>query len=403
MAAEQIQNRTPVLGGWLPVLTLVLSVFVFNTSEFVPIGLLSDIAADFRVTEARAGFLITGYAWVVAVMSLPLMLLVSRMECRRLMLGVVGLFVLSHIGSALSSGYWTLMLSRVGVACSHAVFWSVVSPLAVQVAPPHRGNAALGWVVAGSSVAMIVGLPLGRVLGLYLGWRTTFLAIGILSALCFVLLLTVFPTVQSRNAVSLRQLPALISRPAIWGIYAVTVIAITGHFTAYSYIEPFLTGVAGMGENAITIVLVLFGLVGIAVSFLYSHFYERHPMSFIRYAIFGIALFPPILDAVSGSHLALFGVCILWGLAIAVFNIVFQAGIIRFAPQGTAVAMSIYSGIYNVGIGSGALVGGIVCTAGELSHVGYWGGAISAVAALFCLFYYLRVFRKASEALKGNH
>ena len=111
------------LREWMPVIVLMCCTFVFNTSEFIPIGLLSDIAADFGITEARAGLLITVYAAV------------ARMECRRLMLGVLGLFIASHVLSGLSSSYAMLMASRIGVACAHAVFWSIVSPLAVRVAP----------------------------------------------------------------------------------------------------------------------------------------------------------------------------------------------------------------------------------------------------------------------------
>ena len=157
----------------MPLVALIFCVFIFNTSEFVPIGLLSDIAEDFRISESRAGLLITVYAWVVALMSLPLMLLVSRMEYRRMLLLVVAVFAASHLLSAFSSGYYSLMASRIGVACSHAVFWSVASPLAVRVAPHGKRALALGCIASGTSVAMIVGLPLGRVVGLLVGWRMT--------------------------------------------------------------------------------------------------------------------------------------------------------------------------------------------------------------------------------------
>ena len=170
------------LREWMPVIVLMCCTFVFNTSEFIPIGLLSDIAADFGITEARAGLLITVYAWVVALVSLPLMLAVARMECRRLMLGVLGLFIASLLLTGLSSSYAMLMASRIGVACAHAVFWSIVSPLAVRVAPKGAQSAALGLIITGTSIAMIVGLPLGRVIGLYVGWRTTFFFIAAVAA-----------------------------------------------------------------------------------------------------------------------------------------------------------------------------------------------------------------------------
>ena len=159
---------------WVPLCILTVAGFTFNTSELIPIGLLSDIAGSFGVSEARAGMLITVYAWVVALMSLPLMLLFARMEYRRLMLGVVGVFVVSHIATVLSTGYYSLMVSRIGVALAHSLFWSIAPAMAVAVAPKSRRATALSALVAGGGVALVAGLPLGRVLGIVAGWRMTF-------------------------------------------------------------------------------------------------------------------------------------------------------------------------------------------------------------------------------------
>lgn len=368
---------------WLPLLGLTFSAFIFNTSEFVPIGLLTDIANDFQITEAHAGLLITIYAWVVALASLPLMLLVSKVEFKRLLLSVVALFALSHILSSVSSNYMTLMVSRIGVACSHAIFWSIASPLAVKVAPEGKRSLALSFIVTGTSIAMIVGLPLGRIVGLFLGWRMTFLCIAILAALVFVFMAIVFPKVPNQNPVSLRNLPGLVKTPALTGIYILTVVAITGHYTGYSYIEPFMAQVAHLRESAITFALMLFGLAGIVGSILFSKKYDKHPVAFINVAVYGIVAFLYLLQPASimGSTLL---VCVLWGIAITAFNLVFQALIIQFAPQATSIAMSIYSGIFNVGIGSGALIGGYTCTYLSLGWIGYIGGTISLVAAFYC-------------------
>ena len=123
------------LRNWLPVVGLACSAFVFNTSEFVPIGLLSDIGADFGMSTASTGMLISVYAWVVMLLSLPLMILVSRMEMRRLMLMLVALFAMCQVMSYLSGSYAMLMASRIGVACAHSVFWSIVTPMAARMVP----------------------------------------------------------------------------------------------------------------------------------------------------------------------------------------------------------------------------------------------------------------------------
>lgn len=369
---------------WLPLLGLTFSAFIFNTSEFVPIGLLTDIANDFQITEAHAGLLITIYAWVVALASLPLMLLVSKVEFKRLLLSVVALFALSHILSSVSSNYMTLMVSRIGVACSHAIFWSIASPLAVKVAPEGKRSLALSFIVTGTSIAMIVGLPLGRIVGLFLGWRMTFLCIAVLAALVFVFMAIVFPKVPNQNPVSLRNLPGLVKTPALTGIYILTVVAITGHYTGYSYIEPFMAQVAHLRESTITFALMLFGLAGIVGSILFSKKYDKHPVAFINVAVYGIVAFLYLLQPASISMGSTLLVCVLWGIAITAFNLVFQALIIQFAPQATSIAMSIYSGIFNVGIGSGALIGGYTCTYLSLGWIGYIGGTISLVAAFYC-------------------
>lgn len=371
------------LKAWLPVIGLTFSAFIFNTSEFIPIGLLSDIAADFSITESHAGLMITVYAWVVALASLPLMLVFAKTESKKLMLSITALFVVSHVLSGLASDFYMLMLSRMGVACAHAIFWSIVTPLAVKTAPEGKQSTALSFIVSGSSIAMIVGLPLGRTIGLYAGWRATFLIIGAVALIILCILAAVLKKTPGESNFSIRKLPALFKTPALLGIYLITVIAITGHFTGYSYIEPFMGQVAGMGNTLITLVLTLFGVVGIFGSVIFSKFYDRHPGFFIKYAVSGICISLLLLQAASFSIWSEFLLCVFWGLAINSYNLVFQSEIIRNAPQGTAVAMSIYSGIYNVGIGTGALVGGAVCDGTGIQYIGYVGGAIVLIALVY--------------------
>ena len=206
------------LANWLSLLGLTFATFIFNTSEFVPIGLLTDIKTDFHLTEATVGMLISVYAWAVMILSLPLMLLVSKMEMKRLMLWLVGLFAVFQFMSFLSSSYAMLMLSRIGVACTHAVFWSVISPIAVRIVPDKYRSIALSMVVTGSSVAMILGMPLGRIIGLHVGWRITFLSIGIFAALTLVYMAFRLPRVPSRGGFSPRKLPALLRQKGVVGL-----------------------------------------------------------------------------------------------------------------------------------------------------------------------------------------
>lgn len=382
---------------WLPLGILTVAGFTFNTSELIPIGLLSDIAGSFGVSEARAGMLITVYAWVVALMSLPLMLLFAKTEFRRLMLGVVGVFFVSHVATVLSAGYYSLMASRIGVALAHSLFWSIAPAMAVAVTPNEKRATALSALVAGGGIALVAGLPLGRVLGIVAGWRMTFAVLGALSALVLIGLWLKFPTLPPKdNNESRREMLRDLAtcRPLI-AIYLITAVIVTGHYTGYSYVEPFMLQIVGMPEAVVTVTLSLFGVAGLAGSYMMSRFFYRHSRGLIIGACFGLPLMMALLGPLSGvSPWFLAVLCMAWGLSMTVYNIAFQSEIVGLFPSDSAVPMSFYSGIFNLGIGAGAFVGGIACDHGMMAQIGYIGGGISLAAAIYCLLRYMPMRRE---------
>ena len=382
--ADQIKEPEMSLKTWMALVGLTLSAFIFNTSEFIPVALLTDIGRDFGLTEAKAGMLISVYAWVVMVLSLPLMLMTSRMEMRKLLLGVVAVFTSFQVMSYLSTSFGMLMVSRIGVACAHSIFWSIVSIIAVKIVPDSHRALALSMIVTGTSVTMILGLPLGRVIGLSLGWRLTFLSIGAVSLFVFLYLLALLPKVPSGGGMTARDLPAMLKNKVLIGIFITTAAFATGYYTAYSYIEPFLQQVGRMSESAITMTLMIFGGAGIIGSMLFSKYYPKIRFSFINISMIGLIAGVLLLLPVSFSVPVTIAVCALWGMSATAFNVAMQSEIITDTPQSqTSVAMSIFSGIFNFGIGTGALIGGLVCTHLSISFIGIGGGVIVLSALLY--------------------
>lgn len=381
---------------WLPLIGLAFSAFMLNTSEFMPIGLLVDIAADFSMTEAEAGAMISVYALAVLVLSLPLMIAASRFAFKGLMLAVIAVFGVGQLFSALAPNFALLVGARLVVAAAHAVFWSIASPMAVYAVDYRRSSLALSCIATGSAVAVVCGLPLGRAVGLALGWRMTFACVAAAAFIALVYLWRTLPKMPAGKRFAVKELPALLKIRPLTGVFVVTVVLAGAHFVGYSYIEPFLLQVTGMPEGLVTVVLAVYGAAGILGSALFSRLYGMMRFAFVRTAILGVTGALALMAVSSATFGTSIADCVLWGMCYTAFNVAFQAEVLKYAPaDASAVAMSIYSGLFNLGISGGTQVGGMVVAAGGIGAVGYVGAAFGVLAFVLCSALMIRPMRRA--------
>ena len=375
---------TSTFKQWVSVCALAVGAFIFNTTEFIPIALLSDIGQSFGKPATEVGMMITVYAWIVALLSLPLMLMTKNIERRKLLLMLFALFALFHALSFFSWNFTILLVSRVGIALTHAIFWSITASLAVRLAPAGKTNQALGLLSTGSVLAMVLGIPLGRVVGQYFGWQLSFLLIGVCAAGVMLVLAKNLPALPSQNTGSLSSLPSLFKRRNLMLLYAMTVLIITAHFTAYSYIEPFVLQVGGFKAEQVTIVLSLYGLAGFAASYLFGKWFAKSQRLFMLGAVAVILLSALLLLPFASFPHAVYALVFIWGVAIVIVSLGMVSKVLTFASDATDVANSIYSGLYNVGIGGGALLGHYVTTWFGLSNIGIAGALLAAAALAVC-------------------
>ncbi|ODS44466.1 sugar transporter [Pasteurella multocida] len=363
------------------VITFALAGFVFNTTEFIPVALLSDIAQSFAMPVSQTGLIITVYAWVVSLMSLPFMLLTAKAERRGLLIKLLVLFILSHLLSVIAWDFWVLVLAKIGVALTHSIFWAITASLVIRVAPKDKKSQAIGLLAIGCSLAMILGLPLGRLIGQFFGWRATFAIIALIAIGILCLFYQLLPHLPSKNAGSLNSLPTLFKRPLLLGLYALTMIIISAHFTAYSYIEPFMLNISTMSHSMATFVLFVFGLSGITASLLFNRYYNAGQIRFILFSMGLLTATLLLLFIASQQTWTMFLLTFFWGIGIAGIGLGLQIRVLHLAPDATDVAMAIYSGIYNIGIGAGALLGNQVMQHYGLAYIGV-AGALFAVFGL---------------------
>ena len=375
---------TSTFKQWVSVCALAGGAVIVNTTEYIPIALLSDIGQSFGKPATEVGMMITVYAWIVALLSLPLMLMTKNIERRKLLLMLFALFALFHALSFFSWNFNILLVSRIGIALTHAVFWSITASLAVRLAPTGKTNQALGLLSTGTVLAMVLGIPLGRVVGQYFGWQLSFLLIGVCAAGVMVVLAKNLPALPSQNTGSLSSLPSLFKRRNLMLLYAMTVLIITAHFTAYSYIEPFVLQVGGFKAEQVTIVLSLYGLAGFAASYLFGKWFAKSQRLFMLGAVAVILLSALLLLPFASFPYAVYALVFIWGVAIVIVSLGMVSKVLAFASDATDVANSIYSGLYNVGIGGGALLGHYVTVWFGLSNIGIAGALLAAAGLAVC-------------------
>ena len=373
----------------LPLIALFLAAFGIGTAEFVIAGLLPEVSVDLGVSIPTAGFLITAYAIGVAVGGPIVTLLTSRYSRRNTILALIAVFTIGQALCAIAPNYPMLMAARLLVSIGHGAFFGVAAIVATRLVAPEKAGSAVSMLLAGITVANILGVPGGTAIGNALGWRATFWAVGLLglvSLLAIMLLLPADKPEATHERTSLSAQFKVLGRPVILLSFAIIIVAMIGQFAVFTYIAPYLITVTNVPQDLVPWLLLLFG-VGSTIGVLVG---GRLADWRLMPSLIGMLLALTVVYAamaLSSYHAIAMGICILlWsGLSFG-FGAPVQTRILRASADAPNLASPLIPTAFNLGIALGASIG-----AAALDHgwgyvsLAWIGSAVSLAAAVIAV------------------
>jgi predicted MFS family arabinose efflux permease len=370
---------------------LTLGAFAIGTEGFMIAGLLPALARDLNVGLPAAGHLVTAFSLAYAIGAPVMAVLTARLERRRLLAVAMGSFTLANLLAALAPGYVGLLAARLLLALSAASFMPAASGYAAELGGPERRGRAMSMVTNGLTLAIIAGVPLGVLVGEGFGWRATFLGVGGLATFSLLGILARLPRQSAVATASLGERLALARRHEVLAVLATTVLTVAATFTVYTYLGVFLAGVAGLGPQALALVLLGFGLasaVGTRFGGIAADRWGARPIVILAGGIALLAYLALSLAAAltpAWTMPVLLPAILLWGLASWGVITAQQARLVELAPALAPVSLSLNSSAIYLGSAMGAAAGALVTADGAIARLGWVAAGFGLVALLSVL------------------
>ncbi|MDX3831454.1 MFS transporter [Streptomyces europaeiscabiei] len=382
----------------LALLALAIGAFSIGTTEFVIMGVLPEVAGDFGVSIPTAGFLVTGYALGV-VFGAPIMTaLGTRVSRRRMLMLLMGLFITGNLLSALAPAYSVMLLGRVVASLAHGAFFGIGSVVAAGLVASDRKAGALAMMFSGLTVANVVGVPLGTLIGQSVGWRVTFAGVAALGVVGLLGIARLVPETARPKDVRLRHELAAFKNVQVLLAMGMTVLGFGGVFAAITYIAPMMTHVAGFADSSVTWLLVLFGLGMVGGNLVGGKYADRALMPMLYVSLGALAVVLALFSFTAHDKIAAaVSVMLIGALGFATVPPL-QKRVLDHAHGAPTLASAVNIGAFNLGNALSAWLGGLVIDAGLGYTAPSWVGAALAVSALVLALIAAMLERRGSAA-----
>ncbi|MEU4512097.1 MFS transporter [Nonomuraea wenchangensis] len=367
-------DASPVRARPLAVASVALGTFTLVTSEMLPVGLLTSIAADLGVSQGTAGLTMSAPGLVAAVVAPALAVAARRADRRTLLMGLMALLAAANLAAALAPGYAVMLAARVATGVSIGGFWAFAAGLGARLVPERQVGRATSVILGGVSVASVLGVPAGALVSSSAGWRAAFAALGVVALALLALLAATLPALPAAAPESGAKTGFRVSR-ALALVLVLTVLIIGGHFAAYTYVRPFMEQVAQAGPGLVSAALLLYGAAGVAGNFVAGTRAARSPRAVLVVLAVLIALATAALALAAPPLVAL----VVWGLGYGGVGVTLQLWIMR--SGGGELGTALFVSAFNLSIALGALAGGRVVDGVSITAVMWPAAALSLLAA----------------------
>ncbi len=361
MTAQPINaNANANARQWSAVLALSLGAFALVASEFMPVSLLTPLAADLQVSEGQAGRAIAVSGAFALVTSLVISPLAGSIDRKRLLLALTVAMMLSATLAAFAPDYATFMVGRALIGVAIGGFWSMSAATAMRLVPEHQVPRALALVNGGNALATVVAAPLGSWFGAIIGWRGAFFALVPVALVALLWKMATLPPMKSEGPRASWNVFVLLKRPAVaWGMLAASLFFM-GQFSLFTYLRPYLETVTHLNASTLSLVLLLMGGAGVVGTLLIEPFVKRWLHPTLAIAPLLMAALASVL-AVSGSGLLVTAVLLgAWGLLATSAPVAWWSWLARNLPDDGEAAGGLMVAVVQMAIALGATVGGLL-------------------------------------------
>nr|WP_237535612.1 MFS transporter [Streptomyces sp. SID3343] len=379
-------------------MALAIGAFGIGTTEFVILGLLPEVAGTFDVSITTAGLLVSGYAIGVLVGAPLMTVLGTRVSRKRMLILLMALFVVGNLLTALAPVFGVVMAGRVVASFTHGAFFGIGSVVAADLVAPEKKAAALSTMFTGLTLANVVGVPLGTMIGQSADWRLTFLLVALLGVLGAVGIARLVPEQPKPEGVELRHELAVFRNVQVLLAMGMTVLGFGGVFAALTYVKPMMTDVAGFSEGSVTWLLVVVGVGMFVGNTVGGKLADRWTMPLLYVALASLAGVLALFTVTSHDKVA--SVVTLFLIGALGFATVppLQKRVMDHAAGAPTLASAVNIGAFNLGNAVAAWFGGLVIDAGHGYDSANWVGTALALGALGLAVLSAALERRAKRA-----